>query len=281
MNREEFEKWLDDNNLKIIIDYTNGKYIYDKGIKFDYNSVCIQGKDGMFGCFNEDSKWQLISYRPYTGDTPEQSNKLSSKQKFDTEEEALLELKNRLVDLLERQYFTIFSDNHKKLNIQCFVCNKSFEIDCSKFPQSEKTFYSKCPNCGTEIKRGNPNYEANNNQDSLTNRNDLINIMQLPNDIRRLSDNEQDNVLLDTITKIYKFLKDIKCDLFEYKLSPRQQTTKNNAINNIKEKRFLDAYYEIMDFVDDYGDRHDGKVFEIEKQEISTLLLLLSNTMRS
>ena len=50
--------------------------------------------------------------------------------------------------------------------------------------------------------------------------------------------------------------------------------------NKIKAKVFLEAYYEIVDFVDDYGDRHNGKVFEIEKQEINTLMATIYNDIK-
>lgn len=56
--------------------------------------------------------------------------------------------------------------------------------------------------------------------------------------------------------------------------------TRNNAINNIKSKQFLDAYYEIIDFIEDYGDKHNGIVYEKERQEIVSLMQMLEKSMK-
>ena len=104
--------------------------------------------------------------------------------------------------------------------------------------------------------------------------------MQLPNNIRSLSEEERNKIISETIIKVSKILKEIQCDSSEYKLSKRQQRTKDNAINNIKSKEFLEAYYEITDFVDDYGDRHNGKIFVTEKQEINNLISIIYNNIK-
>ena len=55
------------------------------------------------------------------------------------------------------------TDVNKKItemDIECFVCHNKFQIKLN-IPENEKTFYCKCPNCNTEIKRGNPNYKDN------------------------------------------------------------------------------------------------------------------------
>lgn len=44
-----------------------------------------------------------------------------------------------------------------KSKIDCF-CGHSFNFDWSKIPNTEKIAYLKCPNCGAELKRLNPNY---------------------------------------------------------------------------------------------------------------------------
>lgn len=269
MTREEFEKWIKDNNFKTIYSLDE-KYIYDNSKRFNFSTVCIQGSDGMFGCFYEDSIWQLISYRPDTGDIPQIYYALSSNEKFNTEEEALETLKNKLITR-----FAGYS--------QCFICNSRFVADFSNIPSNQKTFYYKCPNCNAELKIGNPNYTENldkESQEKLTDRDKLIKAMELPNDIRKKSEQEKYNILSDTIIKISRLLKEIKCDSAEYELSQRQQITKGNAINNIMAKDYLDAYYEIADFIDDYGDRHNGKIFEKEKQEINNLLAIIFNDIQ-
>ena len=123
-------------------------------------------------------------------------------------------------------------------------------------------------------------FNDESNEETLTDRGKLISTMELPNNIRTLSEKERNEIICETIIKVSKVLKKIKCDSSEYKLSQRQQATKNNAINKIKAKDFLEAYYEIADFVDDYGDRHNGKVFEIEKQEINNLISIIYNNIK-
>lgn len=114
----------------------------------------------------------------------------------------------------------------------------------------------------------------------LTDRDKIIRTMALPSNIRELSEKEKNEIICETIIKLSKVLKKIQCDSSEYQLSQRQQKTKSNAINNIKSKDFLGAYYEIVDFVDDYGDRHNGKVFEMEKKEINNLISIIYNNIK-
>ena len=47
----------------------------------------------------------------------------------------------------------------KNIVVDCPACNNSFELKWN-VPATEKTFYCKCPNCGMELKRGNPNYKG-------------------------------------------------------------------------------------------------------------------------
>lgn len=49
---------------------------------------------------------------------------------------------------------------NKPIIIDCPVCKQNFELKWN-VPATEKTFYCRCPNCNTEIKRGNPNYKGN------------------------------------------------------------------------------------------------------------------------
>ena len=161
------------------------------------------------------------------------------------------------------------------VNVKCFACNKKNEIDCQNIPENEKTFYWRCSECNAELKIGNPKYISKEKKDFpeiLTDRAKLIKAMQLPNDIRKLSQEDQNEIIRKTIMNVNEMLKNIYCDNFDYELTGRQKTTRDNAIKNINQKEFLEAYYEIIDFVDDYGDKHNGKVVEIEKQEILNLI---------
>lgn len=169
------------------------------------------------------------------------------------------------------------------VNVECFVCKTKFRINCSNIPSNQKTFYWNCSNCNAELKIGNSNYSDNseNREDkNLTDRDKLINLIQLPSNIRSLSKEEQNEEILKNITKVNEILKNIQCDNSKYELSKRQKATKNNTLNNIKVGEFLEAYYEIIDFVDSYGNNHNGKVFETEKQEIYNLIMVLYNKIK-
>lgn len=183
----------------------------------------------------------------------------------------------------EEKNKTANSDLEKNMIVvECFSCHTKFQLN-RNIPSNEKTFYYRCPNCYAELKIGNPNYidRAEKEQETNSNNRDiLINSMQLTNNIRSLSEEERNKIISETILKVSKILKEIQCDTSEYKLSARQQRTKNNAINNIKSKKFLEAYFEITDFVDDYGDRHNGKIFEVEKQEINNLISIIYNNIK-
>jgi hypothetical protein len=61
-------------------------------------------------------------------------------------------------------------NNETKSKIQkidCF-CGNSFDFDWSKIPDTEKTFYMRCPNCNCELKRGNPYYKNTENSTTIS-----------------------------------------------------------------------------------------------------------------
>ncbi len=168
------------------------------------------------------------------------------------------------------------SCHSNSMQIKCIGCGHEFEYN--NVSGDVKTFYCACPKCGMELKRGNSNYIEK--QVGLMDRERLINAFKLPNDIRKASKEEQIKMLCNAIAGISNELKNVKTDSASYELSFRQNTTRNNVLNEIRNARFLDAYYEIIDFLDDYGDGHKGKVFEIEKREIENLLTILLNSIK-
>jgi len=185
MKREEFEKWIEYNNFKTIFSLGR-KYNYLNTDRFDFNLVCTQDCDGMFGCFKENSKWELIAYEPCSGDIPQRYLGLSLNKKFDKEEEAL--------DVLINKLTTRFSSY-----TGCFICHSRFAIDTRKIPSNQKTFYYKCPNCGAELKIGNPNYSddlKNEKKGELTDRDNIILYKDLK--CKLINQNSKNYIILDT-----------------------------------------------------------------------------------
>ena len=109
----------------------------------------------------------------------------------------------------------------------------------------------------------------------ITNREKLYNSMQLPQYIGQLQQEEVNNVITQTLKKINMVLKNIDVEQSNYILTNRQEKTKENAISKMKNENYLNSYYEIMDFVENYGDSHNGIVYEVERQEIKRLIILL------
>lgn len=206
MTREEFEKWIENNNFKTIYSL-NKKYNYLNTNKFDFNLACTQDCDGMFGCFKEDSKWELISYEPWSGDRPQRYLGLSSNKKFDKEEEAL--------DVLINKLTTRFSSYNG-----CSICHSRFAIDTRKIPSNQKTFYYKCPNCGAELKIGNTNYSndlKNEKKEELTDRNNIFLYKDLK--CKLINQNSKNYIILDTNEDLSdeNIINKVKKYGFEYK----------------------------------------------------------------
>lgn len=109
----------------------------------------------------------------------------------------------------------------------------------------------------------------------LSNREKLYRSMQLQANIRQLSHEEVRQVITEALKKLNTVLNNIETDKSNYMISSRQEITKNNAISKLQQGDFLNSYYEIMDFVDNYGDSHNGIVYETEKQELKRLIVLL------
>jgi len=59
-------------------------------------------------------------------------------------------------------------DDKAPIIIDCPACKNSFEFKCN-VPDTEKTFYCKCPNCSMELKRENSNYIEKTKSDTKNN----------------------------------------------------------------------------------------------------------------
>lgn len=69
-------------------------------------------------------------------------------------------LYNKINNSLEMDVVLSFKRiENTSIEIECTNCHKTFELK-GTVPETERTFYCICPNCGVELKRMNPNYSG-------------------------------------------------------------------------------------------------------------------------
>ena len=113
-------------------------------------------------------------------------------------------------------------------------------------------------------------------------REELVILMDLKFD-KSLSEDQKKEIILKKCNENLNYIKQNANKFYsiEYKLSKRQEKVKEIANVALKEYRkntntyyisCTDIYFEIWDFLDDYGDRHDGKISQVEADCLKTLL---------
>lgn len=180
----------------------------------------------------------------------------------------------------------------ERTTIECIGCKKSFAIDFSKIPSTEKTVYVRCPHCRMELKRGNPNYvEAK----SVLTRSQ---VRQYLNEGFKNSAYAKNNRVVenDATIKDLDFIEVLK-NLFaliqnnynsfvsspNWTASERQKTVANTSANIANElvnnaeikyqgkmlaKLCEDFYWESYDYFDDYKNQNE----QICKEEVDYVL---------
>ena len=100
-----------------------------------------------------------------------------------------------------------------------------------------------------------------------TDRELLKNTLELKIQIRKMPLEEQKKIILNKISEIRECLQKISLAFEKYELSSRQKEVESLAL--IEDKDIADTYWEIYDFIDDYGDSKNGRVHieEVEKLE--------------
>ncbi len=100
-----------------------------------------------------------------------------------------------------------------------------------------------------------------------TDRELLKDALELKAQIRKMPIEEQKKMLLNKISEIRECIKKISLAFEKYELSSRQKEVERLAL--IEDKDLTDTYWEIYDFIDDYGDSKNGRVHieEVEKLE--------------
>lgn len=83
---------------------------------------------------------------------------------------------------------------------------------------------------------------------------------------RVFSSDEILNIMLNNLVNARTFLDENKKNLAKepIEISKRQRGTYEDFCNCIKQKKYESAYWELVDFIDDYGDSHNNEVSELE-----------------
>ena len=103
-----------------------------------------------------------------------------------------------------------------------------------------------------------------------TDRELLKDALELNVQIRNLSSEEQKEILLNKISEIRECLQKISLAFEPYELTSRQKEVESLAL--IEDKDIADTYWEIYDFIDDYGDSKNGRVHIEEVEELEKML---------
>lgn len=107
-----------------------------------------------------------------------------------------------------------------------------------------------------------------------SNREKLLDFLVLPNDIRKYDKDKQYAIIHKKIEVLEKsfFIDDSIIEYSDYIPSKRQDATWQNALRNFQTKDYLNAYFEIIDYIDDYGNRENRNLFENEMNNIKSIL---------
>ena len=117
------------------------------------------------------------------------------------------------------------------------------------------------------------------NNKTVNDRDTLLQKMNSKDDIRKMSIDTQKIIIKDKIIQIRMFLESCNINTESYQLSKRQERTKELALSD--DNNLVNSYWEIYDFIDDYGDRKKGKIYSVEKDEIYKMLEKLEEKARS
>ena len=96
-----------------------------------------------------------------------------------------------------------------------------------------------------------------------SNRKMLLEFLELPEDIKKFDTNKQYSILHEKIEALEKsfFIDDSIIKYRDYVPSKRQDATWQNVLRNILAKDYLNAYFEIIDYIDDNGNRENHNIF--------------------
>ena len=104
----------------------------------------------------------------------------------------------------------------------------------------------------------------------IDNRELLRQVMEIKERIRDLSKEEQKEILTNKIAEIRRCLTIIPMSFEKYGLSSRQREVERLSL--LESNNPIDSYWEMYDFIVDYGDNKNGRVFVEEIEELEKML---------
>lgn len=116
-------------------------------------------------------------------------------------------------------------------------------------------------------------------------RDEIIERMRLPEEIRNLSIDEQKKSIVSFISEIFESgileNEDYIENVSNYQYSQRQKVVLENFRNNLDKDLIVDAYCELRDFVHNYGDTTYKKLLLIEANEVIKDLQLICDKINN
>ena len=104
----------------------------------------------------------------------------------------------------------------------------------------------------------------------IDNRELLRQVMEIKERIRDLSKEEQKEILTNKIAEVRRCLTIIPMSFEKYELSSRQREVERLSL--LESNNPIDSYWEMYDFIVDYGDNKNGRVFVEEIEELEKML---------
>lgn len=102
--------------------------------------------------------------------------------------------------------------------------------------------------------------------------------------LRKKDKMEQLRIIYKTVEDIINYINENealkKFEEIPYTNSIRQKAVKEKAILETNKGNYVNAYYEIWDYIDDYADKHDGKICKYEAETVRELYITLKHKMK-
>lgn len=110
----------------------------------------------------------------------------------------------------------------------------------------------------------------------------LLDLMELPSNIRDYDTDEQYYFIHEIIEILEKsvFMDDYALEHSDYTLSNIQENTYQNALRDFQVKDYLNAYFEIVKFIDNEGNKENRKIFEVEMKNIKSILIGINKRIK-